>query len=311
MKLINPKVEIIAENNPFKKIELAGRTCYKSEDKITDNSAVRFYDALVKRGHTAMLEHATFLFWVPKDIYRKAEKCKYLNTTEDIAFEDCTPFYLVSGNLRAINESGIQELIYCLYCEEKRLGYNIDMDAVDKKSMLYIRLINFEDIPKFADRKATPEEIAAHKYTTMRFTCDRGVSHELVRHRPFSFAQESTRYVNYSKEEFGGGDIKFIRPAGYENWHKNVRNAFEDTLRECETKYNELTRPGLSGKAPLTPQQARALLPNALKTEIVVTGNDAEWQHFFNLRSRGLTGAPHPDMKVVADMALCLYEKQE
>lgn len=311
MKLIDSKVEIIAENNPFKKIELAGRTCYKSEDKITDDSAVRFYDALVKRGHTAMLEHTTFLFCVPENIYRKAEKSKYLNTTKDIILEYYTPFYLVSGNLRAINESGIQELICCLYHKDKRLGYNAAFDAVDEKSMFHIGLINIEDIPKIANREATPKEIAAHKYTTMRFTCDRGVTHELVRHRPFSFAQESTRYVNYSKEEFGGGDIKFIRPAGYENWHENVRNAFEDTLRECETRYNELTRPGLSGKAPLTPQQARALLPNALKTEIVVTGNDAEWQHFFNLRSRGLTGAPHPDMKVVADMALNLYEKQE
>lgn len=311
MKLIDPKVEIIVESNPFKKIELAGRTCYKSEDKITDDSAVRFYDALVKRGHTAMLEHATFLFCVPENIHRKAEKSKYLNTTKDIIFEYYEPLYLVSGNLRAINESGIQELICCLYRKDKRLGYNADVDAVDEKSMFHIRLINIEDIPKITNREATPKEIAAHRYTTMRFICDRGVTHELVRHRPFSFAQESTRYVNYSKEEFGGGDIKFIRPAGYEDWHINVKNAFEDTLQECETKYNELTRPGLSGKAPLTPQQARALLPNALKTEIVVTGNDAEWQHFFNLRSRGLTGAPHPDMKVVADMALSLYEKQE
>lgn len=312
MQLINPKVELIQEKDPFKKIELAGRTCYKSEDKITEDSAVRFYDALVKRGHTAMLEHATFLFLVPERVYCRATQCKYLNTTSEIVGDVDGHFHflhLVSGNLRAINESGMQELIGCLYRENSRLGYNIDAKYFETFDFNDdIKLIDFSDIPKYAHRDPKPEEIAAHKYTTMRFTCDRGVSHELVRHRPYSFAQESTRYVNYSKEQFGGGDIKFIKPAGYDSWHKNVRNAFEDILWECEMKYNELTRPGLSGKAPLTPQQARALLPNALKTEVVVTGNDAEWQHFFDLRSRGKTGAPHPDMKVVADMALELYQ---
>ena len=138
----------------------------------------------------------------------------------------------------------------------------------------------------------------------MRFTTDRGVSHELVRHRPFSFAQESTRYVNYSKEQFGGGDIKFIKPAGFDDWTLDMKQHFEMALREAEMVYNRLIADGA------TPQQARAVLPNAVKTEIVVTGNDAEWQHFFNLRSKGITGAPHPDMKIVADMALDLYMSQ-
>jgi thymidylate synthase (FAD) len=136
----------------------------------------------------------------------------------------------------------------------------------------------------------------------MRFITDRAVANEMVRHRLFGFAQESTRYVNYSKAQFGSGNIKFTKPAGYDEWSADDRQFFEDGLTEAENRYNGMIARGF------TPQQARAMLPSSTKTEIIVTGNDAEWQHFFNLRSKGTTGAPHPDMKVVADMAFALYE---
>ena len=300
MTIIEPKVEVIAESNPFKKIEMAGRTCYKSEKAVTEDSAIGFYKRLVKSNHTAMLEHATFVFSTNRTVYQLAKENPFLHATETIIDLTASSFkvrYIVSGNLRAINESRIDALIGCLAwggAGEGLLAYTPwhYLQEVDQTHLIFL-----EDI-----KNITEEEIRAHKYTTMRFVTDRAVANEMVRHRLFGFAQESTRYVNYSKEQFGSGNIKFTKPAGYDEWSADDRQFFEDGLTEAEKRYNGMIARGF------TPQQARAVLPNATKTEIIVTGNDAEWQHFFNLRSKGTTGAPHPDMKIVADMAFALYE---
>lgn len=305
MRIIEPKVEIIKEDNPFKKIEMAGRTCYKSEKAITDDSAVAFYERLADRQHTAMLEHATFVFRTDLLVYEAARSCHFLNATREYVETKLggkAMRFLVSGNLRAINESGIYALIECLRREgpgNGKLAYLQAKEPFKDFVSETTHLVNLSDIENL-----TSEELSAHKYTTMRFVTDRGVTHELVRHRPFSFAQESTRYVTYTKEQFGGGDIKFIKPAGFDEWSMDMRQYFEMSLREAEKMYNRLIEAGA------TAQQARAVLPNAVKTEIIVTGNDKEWQHFFNLRSKGTTGAPHPDMKIVADKALALYEAE-
>lgn len=136
------------------------------------------------------------------------------------------------------------------------------------------------------------EAMLEHYSFSVKFICDRGVSHEIVRHRLASFAQESTRYCNYSKEGFGG-EIAVIKPLylsedteGYKSWLK--------TCEYMEAQYFALLDFGC------TPQEARAVLPNSLKTEIVVTANLREWRHFFKLRAVGVTGAPHPQMREVA-----------
>lgn len=140
-----------------------------------------------------------------------------------------------------------------------------------------------------------------HKLFVMRNGkhCICGNSHELVRHRPFSFAQESTRYVKYGKDNT---DILFIKPTDYNNWDWCRQTRFVAACTQAEDNYNYMISEGA------TPQEARTVLPNALKTEIVITGNEKEWHHFFSLRSHGTTGKPHPDMKTVADIALQLYE---
>lgn len=125
---------------------------------------------------------------------------------------------------------------------------------------------------------------------TVKFTCDRGVSHELVRHRMASFAQESTRYCNYSKDKFGN-ELTFIEPIWYDSLGITHKQDFEIALERCEDDYLEFIRQGW------TPQQARAILPNALKTEINMKANLREWRHFFKLRC---STAAHPDMRVLA-----------
>lgn len=312
MTLIEPKVELIEESNPLKKIEIAGRTCYKSEANITDESAQKFFKTLAKNNHMAMLEHATFVFQTHReDIYLNCCRNKYFNCSE-VHFVSVdenkkdeqvdSARYIISANLRVILESRNMFLICPLY------RYNPDIVYLDTETnellREYIDYINPDDI-KVIDINDIDfihtEEVDKHIYTTMRFTCDRGVTHEIVRHRPFSFAQESTRYVNYTKEQNGNGDIKFIKPADFNNWSEALKAVFISSLERAEDSYNMMIGNGAVA------QEARAVLPNAVKTEIVITGNHSQWKHFFNLRSFGTTGKPHPDMKKVADMALNTY----
>lgn len=168
----------------LKKIELVSRTCYKSEDKITGESAPKMVAALIKRGHEAMLEHVSF---------------------------------------------------------------------------------------------------------SVKFVVDRGISHELVRHRIASFAQESTRYCNYGRDD---KDVTFIEPyflgVGTPGWIE-----WMVAMEAAEKAYFNMLGIGHS------PQEARSVLPNSLKTEVVMTANLREWRHFFKLRAADSTGAAHPQMKEV------------
>ena len=136
--------------------------------------------------------------------------------------------------------------------------------------------------------KSGHEAMLEHVSVTVKFVVDRGISHELVRHRLASFAQESTRYCNYSNDDFGS-EITFIIPE-YLDYKSAGWNTWKETMKACEDSYFKLLDIGL------TPQEARAVLPNSLKTEVVMTANLREWRHFFKLRALGTTGKPHPQM---------------
>lgn len=135
-----------------------------------------------------------------------------------------------------------------------------------------------------------------HYSFSVKFIVDRGVSHELVRHRVASFAQESTRYCNYGSK---GGEISVILPLFFDtgmgvNSNSIVYEEWKCSCEVAERKYLKLLEYGA------TPQEARAVLPNSLKTEVVMTANLREWRHFFSLRACGSTGKPHPQMLEVA-----------
>lgn len=140
--------------------------------------------------------------------------------------------------------------------------------------------------------KSGHEAMLEHASVTVKFVVDRGISHELVRHRLASFAQESTRYCNYSKDDFGS-EITFIIP-NYLEYKSEGWNIWKESMKQAEDAYFKMLDFGLS------PQQARAVLPNSLKTEVVMTANLREWRHFFKLRALGTTGKPHPQMLEVA-----------
>lgn len=267
MKLISPKVEIIPQGEGllgiYKQIEIAGRTCYKSEDKITDTSCEEFVQRMIDNGHTAMLEHGTVYLAIPITTgHSGGSEINYMNNKYSIVTEseglsmrdeynDPCDCWCVTTNLRVLVENGWMDDLKYYLCEPTQWHV---------------------------------------KRVCVRFICDRGVSHELVRHRVFSFAQESTRYCNYSKGKFGG-EITCIKPTWYDASSEAAQEYFKGSLWYAEDAYLAF----LDSK--YTPQQARQLLPTALKTEVVMTGFMSDWKKFLELRT-----APnaHPDMQYLA-----------
>ena len=133
------------------------------------------------------------------------------------------------------------------------------------------------------------EAMLEHFSFSVKFIVDRGVSHEIVRHRVASFAQESTRYCNYGKS----GEVTFIKPLFWDEGSFEYCR-WRGACEVAEYEYCKLLSNGA------TPQEARSVLPNSLKTEVVMTANLREWRHFFKLRALGTTGKPHPQMVEVA-----------
>lgn len=275
MKLIESSVQIIEEKDPYKMIELAGRTCYKSEDKITENSAKEFVDRMIKLGHGAMLEHGTVYLTITA-------------TSPEVRKYEINPY----SRVKKISVDGINGRAYIT------TNYRV---LVENKWL--------DDLKYQCDPTPSHE-----KCITVKFICDRGVSHEFVRHRVFSFAQESQRYCNYNKDKFNN-ELTFIKPTwlniptgDYTYWDgdwcdidnmkiqlpsdNGIADNFLWCLNNAGMQYRLLINKGLK------PQEARAILPNAIKTELVMTGFESDWEHFFELRC---SGAAHPDAKKLAD----------
>lgn len=291
MKLIKPSFEIL-EQKPgldglLQHIERCGRTCYKSEDKITEESAPKFVDMLVKRGHTAMVEHGTV----------------YLDYPHSYTGGACPLFKYDDNPYSIVNWHNGDRYVTTNYRVLLQNGWLDDLRYMRGETEHHAKRI------------------------TVKFICDRGVSHEFVRHRVFSFAQESTRYCNYSKDKFGK-ECTFIIP----NWldipeghydldwdvidsannsceypypedaksvsywynelsgiayapvmgehleYSEIRDTYLSALTAAEEVYFKLLDAGWIA------QQARAVLPNSLKTELIMTGTVEQWKGFFKLR---------------------------
>lgn len=274
MKLIKPLFEIL-EQKPgldglLQHIERCGRTCYKSEDKITEESAPKFVDMLVKRGHTAMVEHGTVYLTLnmsSRQAYFKYCYNKYSEAISEGEAEKGTWIGYVTTNYRVLLQNGWLDDLQYLTEPTKHI-----------------------------------------KRITVKFICDRGVSHEFVRHRVFSFAQESTRYCNYFKDKFGN-ECTFIIPAWFNkymeedysnhttlDWQSGLDIACAETnwlyaMLFAEKVYFSSLENGMIA------QQARAVLPNSLKTELIMTGTIEQWEGFFKLRD---ANDAHPQARELA-----------
>nr|DAR60278.1 MAG TPA: Thymidylate synthase complementing protein [Caudoviricetes sp.] len=285
MKLVKPGFEILEQEPSYegmlRHIERCGRTCYKSEDKITKDSAKKFVDMIINRGHTAVLEQGTVYLAIPMTTYCPEAVNTYIDNPYSVVNE-CNDFVFTDKYGNEV----------CAWCVTTNYRVLLENDCLEDLEFLC-------------------EPTKYHtKRITVKFICDRGVSHEFVRHRVFSFAQESTRYCNYSKDKFGN-ELTFIVP----NWidipeevlsidnveYWELRNGedfghignlsekidlpilketcrYLDTLKQSERSYFQLLQLGWK------PQQARAVLPNSLKTELIMTGTIDQWKGFFKLR---------------------------
>lgn len=314
MNIIEPKFEIIEQSfdgdllsDMFKHIELCGRTCYKSEDKITDDSMFKFIEHLEKSEHGAMLEHGTVYLTIP--VLSPLDDAQYIFKTDIVNFfqhnpyskvnketvTSCLTIFYITTNWRVIFENKDE-----LMCKNIFENYHIQKEDLETSILQFM---------------AAPTEHHEKRYT-VKFTCDIGVSREFNRHRKDSIAEESTRYCNYTKDKFGG-ELNIAKPVwisegeyagiGYDifkycywiSQHKD-QDEFSDidywlfaNLAD-EYSYINLIRLGW------TPQQARVVLPLDTKTELVHTSFASDWKHFFNLRALGTTGAPHPSAKELA-----------
>lgn len=252
MKVIDPYFEIIDEPNILKRIELCGRVCYKSEDRISEDSAKTFVDNIIKRGHTSVLEHAQI----------EISQDEFSRMYHETAFES-----------------------------EGYKNYGLfDRMTANSESRIVLNCRDFVSIGGTSEHLQNKNHYS-EDFLTVRFICDRGISHEIVRHRKLSFSQESTRYVNYKDK-----DMEFIRPVPFE-WAELpiYENAaiWENACRQCEEAYKALINNGA------TPQEARTVLNNSVKTEIIVSGKTDWWKHMLNLR---LDKGAHPQMRYLMEM---------
>lgn len=298
MKLINQSAQYLPQqagiDGIYKQIELAGRTSYLSWDKMTDDSAKKFVDMLIKSKHTSVLEHGTIYLRIPNHGVENAPK-------------DCmTSWFRYKGNP---------------YSKCTEIPYNDPYELLVTTNLRVLQENNWLDDLKYLCEPTKSYE----KRLSVKVVTSRGISHELVRHRSMSFIQESQRYCNYSNGKHGD-EIACIIPSWFpentteislkkmvediEFLHKIEDDElrakmswFTSAMMNANSCYDEMINSGC------TAQQARDVLSNATKTTLVITAFESDWREWFAQRLFGKTGQPHPDMLVLANLIKQEFEK--
>lgn len=302
MKLIKPSFQIIEPtgytiDDIYKSIELAGRCSHKSEANIKEGSAKDFVGRMLNMKHLATCEFGT--------IYLKVPAGKYQFLDNDY-FDECND----------IKDSFYSNPYTKIHCQE---GYHY----VSTNYRVLLENFSKEFISELLQYLCEPTEYH-HKRYTVKFILDRAIANEIVRHRKFSFLQESTRYCRYSSNKFNN-ELTFIIPCWFEEMNQSIikfeEGLYKDTycfqftegnkgkscsiwyntMREAEEHYIELI--DLGWKA----EEARNVLPLSLKTELYMCGFAEDWKNFFKLRSKKYgVGNPHPQAD---ELATPLYEE--
>lgn len=310
MRLLNQACEALIQkysDNPseyinlmYQHIEKCGRTCYRSSDKITEDSAKPFVERMIKSNHTAMLEHGTVY------LTRRLR-------TDDIEGKRWVSKYFLNKYSR--HKSNLIESDY-VPLDKQRIGESVQgvFDIYITTNLRVIIENHWED-----DLKYVCEPTGYHeKRYTLLCTTALHCYKDLTRHRVFSFAIESTRYCNYSKDKFGG-ELSFIIPTWCEIPAGDYPCHFDDEANFIleGTSFGEL---GIRGANKIfmlhcglaehdyktlieyewQAQQAAEVLPQCIKGDMIITGFEDDWKHLLDLRYYGTTGAPHPMVKELA-----------
>lgn len=323
MQVIKPNATLIKRedfNSPCAFIEFIGRTCYKSEDKIRQGSAEKFIHSLGKSHHYAMFEHLWVYFKVHKNfnvvphfegICNRMRHDTGINLSAFIHSFDMGDNEYVATDIRVVVEladyfESIKEHDFLVEAIAKEYP---DFFKGSLEKAVSDRVEIFKDAEAFNKAVRNSNTLLLSKEEvdiickestthTVRFYVDRGVTHEFVRHRVASFAQESTRYVKY-------GEIKVIEPCFLEE----DSEPFKEWKAACLTSEKQYMK---LRDMECSPQEARSVLPNSLASELVITANEIEWQHIINLRYKGTTGAPHPQIKQAMEFVVRdLYRESE
>ncbi len=292
MIVIDPSYEIqddLDRASLVIRLEACGRICYKSEEKISEGSALPFVKKIAEHGHNSVMEMAVVTFRLACSSQQIAD---LLGCQPKFLFVDrVEKGLLVTGSIRAFRElygsfpeiALIQTMVDCLGASHPYLLEGVwQPTAREGVSSVGVAKMSLEQVEQLA-----PDLLLRHRFLGVKFIVNRAVTHEIVRHRPCSFLQESQRYCRYSQDKFAN-QVTFIRPlfftpesAEYKLW--------QQAMELTEALYLQLLETS-------TPQAARTVLPNSCKTEIIVYCNLAEWKHIFKLRT---TPAAEPSMREV------------
>lgn len=299
MKIVKQSCDVISGLKPMEHIEKIGRICYKSEDKIEEGTAAKFIAMLFNNKHFAMLEHYRFIMEVSPVIY---EPLSMLNLKHfELTYDNEMSRYLIS-----FNPTALMNMVEDSHCEDYGILPMAIAGIRDELIGHIVRTYGCYELfgvnpDKFMPLSTgvyfipnSPDQMSEHEWNrhgwrSVHFVTDRGITHELVRHREeTSFAQESTRYCNYGAGKFGC-EITFV-DQGFDDI--STRKAWEEACEFAENCYLNLL-----GDYDVSPQFARSVLPTCTKAEIVITAPIYEWNHIINLRYYGTTGKPHPMVK--------------
>jgi thymidylate synthase (FAD) len=317
MRIIEPSAKEIKETDLLKKIEMIGRTCYKSNNLIKEGSAKKFVRGLSTSKHYAMLEHGIVHFYITSSstmdylfghLSEQASRLmnKYTYLTElpknigwlwTINLRTLVEMSEIENHIKKTTEALLDKYAFALGIkeEDEQAPFDIECRSIytlSDNGVIDLLDNNFNKAEKFE------KECNKHIFRTFLLTTDRGVTHELVRHRPCSFAQASTRYCNYSKDKFGN-EITVIKPLFDEN--SDAYRIWKQGCEHDEKTYFNLLNCGCKS------EEARGNLPTDLATELIITANLEEWQHIFDLRYKGTTGKPHPKCKEVIEKVYNLF----
>jgi len=291
MQIVQSKSEWLDKNNLSVEevIEKCGRVCYKSEDKITENSHKQFIKGLIKSGHESVLEHSaigvTFNFEnkvLDYDVVLHLIRLQKANSIFLRFYQDEDDLSIsLIMNVRAWRNF-FKHIINCNFAIGTQLAviYKLTEVLYNYSNILFEDIYNETKLFKTNitnEITTIPQEFTNKHYKTFHLICDRATSHQIVRHRKLSFSQESMRYCNYSKDKFDN-NIQVIKPVGIETLSQY--NLWQQSCKSAEDYYFNLIREGCK------PEEARSVLPQCTKTEMYISGFTDDLEYMLNLRTK-------------------------
>jgi thymidylate synthase (FAD) len=304
MRVVPPSFEVLDQLDTESlavRIEYCGRICYKSESRIDKQSALPFVSKMAEHGHNSVLEMGVVTLEINCTSQDQINEL-FLTQPRYLFIDRAENDLLVTGSIRAFREM----LMFHPDCAlvdamcaflNKRHPYFFSTILPDNgfrdDTSITVRKVELAEVEQLP-----PEKLRKHRHLAVKFIVNRAITHEIVRHRPCSFLQESQRYCRYSDDKFGN-EVTFIKPMFFAEGSREY-SIWEKAMLDTEQLYLQLLQTS-------SPQAARTVLPNSCKTELIVYANLTEWQHIFKLRT---TKAAEPSMREVTIPLFAVFKER-